>query len=448
MTVPTKKVNGTSPSLLALNQVKKEAQISFEDREFWWSALADPLATLLQNREYPHDVQLQYLRWFQKWIPAALGPRPISGQPFYGSWLTYDRSAVEYSINWKEKSPRQTVRFTLEPTSSKSGTPADPLNQLGAQEFLTGIAPDVPGLDLARFNDFLAATYIPDEGVEAAAAKHPAGFPRSRVWVAFDLDRAGRAVAKAYFLPHWRALHTGIPARQIVSDAILACSGPLGSYETSVAALNDYLDTTSFAPGAAPEIALLSNDCVVADAASRIKVYVRSEADTLAKARDMFHLGGRLRGPVVAECLAAIRDFWYHLFGLDSADPGADDKVVLGGHGCVLVYEMRPTPLPLADGATAAVAPDIEVKLHIPVWELGKTDAEIGELMAAWFHAHGHPELAASYQSDLAATFPKHPLSTAGGTHTFISLTYTPKTGLYMTTYYTTKLPELYFPLD
>jgi hypothetical protein len=39
----------------------------------------------------------------------------------------------------------------------------------------------------------------------------------------------------------------------------------------------------------------------------------------------------------------------------------------------------------------------------------------------------------------------KHNLSAASGTHTWISLTHTEKTGLYMTMYYTPKLPEMHF---
>ncbi|ORY71068.1 aromatic prenyltransferase [Pseudomassariella vexata] len=449
MATPTKtngnKINGqnsVSTILPVLNQVKEEIHTDYDDRNFWWGALAEPLATLLQTSQYAYDVQLKYLRWFHKWIPAALGPRPISGKPFYGSWLTYDRSALEYSLNWKEKSPFQTVRFTLEPMSKKAGTSADRLNQTGAKEFFTAVAMDIPSLDLERFNHFLAATHVPDEAVDKAVAKHPPGFPRSRVWVAFDLERSGGIVAKAYFLPHWRSLYTEVSTRTIVFDAIRKCNGPSGSYESSIAALNEHLD--AFPPGETPEIVLLSNDCV-ADARSRIKVYVHSEADTLAKARHMFHLGGRLKGSAMVAGLKAVDDFWHHLFGLSRSDPDADDKVVLSGHKCLLVYEMRPTS---QEGAAAEVSPDIEVKLHIPTWELGKTDTEIGALMSSWFQANGHPELAARYQPDLAATFPKHQLSTTGGTHTFISLTYTHKTGLYMTTYYTTRLPEMHFPLD
>jgi hypothetical protein len=42
---------------------------------------------------------------------------------------------------------------------------------------------------------------------------------------------------------------------------------------------------------------------------------------------------------------------------------------------------------------------------------------------------------------------PKHDLGASSGglTHTWISLTYTAKTGLYMTMYYTPKLPEFWF---
>nr|UQE90685.1 prenyltransferase PT1 [Periconia sp.] len=421
-----------------MNEIDKEFQANSEDDAFWWSASGQPLCTLLQQNQYSHDRQLYLLRWFRQRVLPSLGPRPSGTKPYYGSWLTYDGSPLEYSLNWKEKKPNQTIRFTIEPTSSKAGTAADRLNQLGAKELLTTLSKEIPSIDLKRFNLFLEDTYVPDDAIEEVISKHPAGFPQSRVWVAFDLERSGDIVAKAYFLPHWREIYTGTPTKTIVFDAIKKCNGPLGSYDASIAALDGYLE--SFPSEEAPKIVLLSNDCVADSPAARMKVYLHTSVDTLAKAKDMFHLGGRLSGTAITAGLQALDEFWHHLFGFSKSDPDAQHKMVMPGHKCLFVFEMRPTQ----EGEQDAT-PDIEVKVHLPMWDIGKTDAEISELLASWFQAHGHRDLAERYQADLDAAFPKHNIKTSSGTHTFLSLTYTHKTGLYMTMYYTTKFPELYY---
>lgn len=451
-------------SLPTLNQVNQEIRPNGKDQAFWWNVLSETLASLLQANQYSKEVQLHYLRWFYRWITLALGPRPVDGTPFYGSWITHDLSPIEFSLNWKEKIPKQTIRFTIEAVTRHAGTATDPINQLGAKEFLTALSKDLQGLDLTRFNQFLDATNVPDDCVDDAIAKHPSHFPRSRVWVAFDLEHSGNPVVKSYFLPHWLACQSGVSVNTIVSDAVRACNGSDGlSYDGSLAAINSYLSTFTRQEDA-PQMGLLSNDCVVETVGSRLKVYFRSSADTLNKAKDMYHLGGSLKGANIAAALKGISEFWYHLFGLDSSDPAAADKVCIGEHKCIFVYEMR---------STHSSEPDIDVKFHIPMWQLGKSDNEISELLASWFASHSHSDLAARYKSDLNAALyvptpshypevvfpfcqvdsqanmmfhsPKCMTDKSVGTHTYLSITHTPKTGLYMTMYLSPKLPEFYF---
>ncbi|KAI5918416.1 tryptophan dimethylallyltransferase-domain-containing protein [Camillea tinctor] len=410
------------------------------DASFWWDALSQPLATLFQNQKYGEPQQLAYLRWFQKWIMPALGPRPVNGQAHYGSWLTHDGSRLEYSMNWKEKKPEQTIRFTIEPASGEAGTPADPLNQLAAKQLLTAMAKEYDGIDLTRFEIFHQETRVPDELASAVVANNPPGAPLTGVWVAFDLEHSGELTAKAYFLPHLKAVGTGIQPKDIAFSAIRKCNGPMGSYDAPLAALGAYLESFP-TPETTPMVALLSNDCVPDSPASRCKVYVHpSVPGTLAAAKDMFHLGGRLTGPATTAGLAAISELWCLLFGLDPADPASEEKAVLpDGRKFLCVYEMRPTQEGQEDKGV-----DIEVKLHIPGWRLDKNDEQVSVLLEQWFRKHGHPELAARYRDDLAATFPKHDLTSDVTTHTWISLTHTEKTGLYMTMYYTPKLPLMY----
>ena len=383
-------LNGTS--LPPLDQVNQEIQSDRDDQEFWWDFFSRPLATLLKTNRYDQEEQLYYLRWFHQRIMRSLGPRPVNGEPHYISSLTYNGSPVEYSLNWKEKKVNQTIRFTTEPCSRKAGTTADPLNQLAAKDLLIAVAKDISGVELTRFNLFLSETNVPDEVANEAVSKLPPGVPQARTWIAYDLER-GNIVVKAYFNPELKALQEVTPANTLVFDAIRKCNGPAGSYDASIEVLDSYMKTCGGSE--APHIGLLSTDCVVDSATSRIKVYMVALVNTLAKAKEIFNLGGRLSGPNSAKGLKAVGDFWCHIFGLSSSDSDLDDREVLpAGSRCFFVYEMRPT----AEDQKEA---DIEVKWQMPASWVGQTDAQICEVLSTWFQKHGHSDFAARYQRDL-----------------------------------------------
>ncbi|KAK7745572.1 hypothetical protein SLS53_003072 [Cytospora paraplurivora] len=338
--------------------------------------------------------QVNYLGWFLRRITPALGPRPLDGKPHWGSSFTPDGSPLEYSLNWKQKTHRQTVRFTIEPVGEAAGSAADILNQLAAKDALTGMTDEVPGLDLQRFILLSSETGVPNEAGQEVLAKLPSGHPKVLTLLAFDLE-GGNIVAKAYYNPGPKALLTGKPTKAIVFDAIRKCNGPQGSYSAGVQVLDDYL--ASYSAAEQPQVFLLANDCVVDSPASRLKVYVSTPITTLAAASKAITLKGRLSGPAIEPVVNAVEEFWEHLFGLSSTDAVTQDREVLppDSRG-VLVYEIRPT---IAGSKDA----DVEVKLHMPPSWLGNTDAEVCKVLSSWFEKHGHPELASSYQQKLVS---------------------------------------------
>lgn len=364
-----------------------------DNEGFWWNALSRPFSSLLETSKYSSEDQSYYLQWFREHILPGLGPRPVDGKSHYPAWLTHDGSRLEFSLNWKEKKPTQTIRFSMEPVSDLAGSPQDPLNQRAADDFLTKLAASIPGSDLTRFHAFRAATRVPDESADEVRSKNFPGAPLASAWLAFDLERNSSIVAKAYYLPNLKSALTGIPSRTIVFDAIRGCNGPSGSYDSGLTLLNDYLD--SFAAESAPQVALLSNDCVPDSPSSRLKVYTFGSANTLAHAKDMISLGGRLSGTASEESVRAADSLWHHLFGLDATDPSSEERVVLPEMArFICVYEIRPTQNP--DDAA-----DIEVKLHMPGWHMGRTDTELSDLLSAWFKKHGSNDFAERYQRDM-----------------------------------------------
>jgi DMATS type aromatic prenyltransferase len=383
------KSNGHSISPFV--EARQELQSRHEDHAFWWSMLGESFATFLKSSQYSEEHQLYYLRWFQKWILGSFGPRPVDGKAYHRPEFAWDGSPLEFSINWKEKKPTRTVRFTAEPMTRNSGRPADLLNQRAAHELFTAMSRDVPGIDLTRFNLLLSETSVPDHFAEKVLAELPAGHPKSRVLVAYDLE-GGAVVAKAYYNPEHKSILKGIPSYQVVFDAIRKCTGPYGTYDASIAAVEEFLTSH-----VGPVVTLLANDCVVDSPSSRLKVYVTSPVTNLTTALENFNLAGRITGPRSEAGLKAVRAFWCHAFGLDSESPDVETKEVLpAGSRCVFVHEMRPR----TDDQPGV---DIEVKMHVPGSWLGDTDTKIIESLSAWFEKNGHPEFASSYGSEVAA---------------------------------------------
>ena len=116
------------------DQVSRELQSEHDDdQSFWWGMFGQSLATLLKTAGYNKEGQLENMRWFHRWVPRSLGPRPVKGKTHYPSTMTIDGSPLEYSLNWKEKKPTQLIRFTAEPMSHETGRPVDALNRAAAR---------------------------------------------------------------------------------------------------------------------------------------------------------------------------------------------------------------------------------------------------------------------------------------------------------------------------
>ncbi|KAI1113122.1 aromatic prenyltransferase [Nemania sp. NC0429] len=411
------------------------------DSSFWWHALGKSFASLLKSSSYDESDQLLFLLWFQQSVATSLGPTPIGGKAHYPSTFVFDGSPIEFSLNWKEKSPKRTVRFTIEPCSPQAGTVADPLNDNAAKDLLASISKEMPGTDLSLFDLFWSETRVPQQYAAQVSSKIPPGQPRHRAMVAFDLERGGGILPKAYFNPQLKAMSAGTTPLSVVSSAIRQCNGPGRSYDACVDAFRDYLE--SFGPDDAPlEIPIFSNDCTAVSSSTRIKVYLVTSSSTLARVKDLFTLGGRISGPNITSGLELVTKFWCHIFNLDPSDPHVADKVVDDAVGpCIWGFEMRPN----TEGQTNA-SPEIEAKIYVLGSWLGKTDAQVCKTLSTWFHDHGHPDFAEQYQADLEAAFPKHDFNTPDKLiHTWISLTWTKKAGCYMTMYYSPRLPDLYY---
>jgi DMATS type aromatic prenyltransferase len=359
-----------------------------EDQEFWWRATAVSLGRLLANCRYSEEGQVTHLRWYHRFIIEALGPRPIPGvKPRFQPCPVFDGSACELSVNWKESTPERTVRFTIEATGFDAGTEADPFNQDETKVLLRKMARETPDIDLRRFDYFASKLFLSSQEAKTVVRKIPPGTPLSQVWVAFDL-LDGKIMPKVYFMPVLKWISTDIPSKTLVLDLARGCNGAYGNFDASVDILNSYLN--SFPPREAPVVEMVAIDCIDSPK-SRIKIYLRTSVNTLARAKRAFTLGGRLSGDVIDEGLQALASLWPILFRLPSDHDVEDVEVFRDGSYCGNAIEMKPGHA------------EPEVKIHIPVSKIPGTDAQICESLSAWFRLRGHDQFAADYQKDLAA---------------------------------------------
>jgi len=358
-----------------------------EDEDFWWRATAESLGHLLSTCRYTHEDIFAYLRWYHRFIVPALSSCPRPGKKSqFAPCPVFDGSSCEHSINWKELSDNRTVRFTIEATGHQAGTAADPFNQEETKTLLTKMAQEVPGIDLKHFEIFAEEFFFSSAAAEALAPKIPPGTPLSQAWVAFDLLR-GKIMAKVYFMPILKWIQTGIPTRVLVSRAVQKCSGKYGTYDAPMKLLDSYLE--SFVPGSGPVVEMVAIDCVDSPD-SRIKVYLRTDVNTLAKAKVIYTLGGRLSGEAIDAGLEALTELWPILFRLEGSD-FENTEVFPRGSYCGCAVEMK------AGHAQPGT------KIHIPVRKINVTDAQLCQSLSAWFAKRGHRDFAATYEENLRA---------------------------------------------
>jgi DMATS type aromatic prenyltransferase len=216
-----------------------------QDQEFRWRATAPSLGYLLASCQYSEEDQLSHLSWYRRFIISALGLRPIPGKkPRFQPCPVFDGSACELSINFKERSPDRTVRFTIEVIGFKAGTAADPFNQDATKNLLRAMAAEMPGLDLQHFDTFVDDFFLPPEVAETLVPLVPAGTPPSQVWLALNLHCGKKIIAEVYFMPVIKWIHTGaLTTMDLVFATARKCSGKHGAYKAPTALLDSYLES-------------------------------------------------------------------------------------------------------------------------------------------------------------------------------------------------------------
>ncbi|CAP61924.1 uncharacterized protein PODANS_5_1815 [Podospora anserina S mat+] len=241
-----------------------------DSKEFWHETTLLPFIKLLQSSGYSNQDIVIHSKWYEplprllpsfyrwarltrvstrynRFIPA-LGGRPQSGKkPIFNARIMADGSPMELSVNFKETSNVRTVRFTIEATVPEAGTPIDPYNQEQTTRLLHDMTKSIPSIHLGQYNTFIRSLFLPASTAPSLLPKVPHETSLSQAWVAFDLAHGGDIMAKVYFMPFLKWLHTAsspsaaVSTKDITFDVARQCDGTYGSYNHPIALLDSYL---------------------------------------------------------------------------------------------------------------------------------------------------------------------------------------------------------------
>lgn len=358
------------------------------DEEFWWQSTGYGLGHLLAQAAYTPDQQDRYLQFHRRFILPSLGPRPVVGKKFNsGGLICADGSSLEPSINWKETDKsKRLIRFAMTATSAQAGTPADPFSQVETSGLLKNVQTVAPSLSLKHYTIFAKELLIRSQDQDALLARIGDDIPRVTIWVAFDLKHDDEPTAKVYFIPILKMLETGRHTNDLFYNAAFKC-GP--AYHEPINAVKSYIDSFKNTSSRVPYTELIALDCVEGPGA-RIKSYLRTAFTTLAGARNLYTLGGRITGEDVEHGLEALSQLWPILFRIPQGEDIENKIVWPGDFGLGASVELKP----------GKAQP--EVKIHFPPHAIQSyTDRELAGALSDWFRSCGHVEFADSYESDL-----------------------------------------------
>lgn len=380
-----------TPTTAVFEKVSQDSSIKTnEDQDYWWKYTGSSIASLLESSNYTPEQQEYYLKWYRRSLTASLGPRPIVGKHFhFGGAIVGDGSYVEPSVNWKETDKKKRlVRFTIGATNAQDGTSADRFAEKETRRLLQSMKDEglVPDLSFKQYDLFAKHLFISNP--EDFYKRLPEGLLPVSHWIGFDLKAGQAPLPKVYFLPVIKMVETGKHTNQLFYE-VAEDSGP--EFAPALENVKSFIESfkgENWTPEMYPYTELIAHDCIdTADA--RIKTYIRTGLNTLAGARRLYTLDGRITGEDIAPGLEALAEVWplFHL--LDPNDPDLENKPVYKGFGLGASVELKPNKS------------QPEVKIHFPTKAIQLRDGAFCDGMAKYFRKRGDPEFADRWRADL-----------------------------------------------
>jgi len=326
-----------------------------------------------------------------------------------------------------------------EPINKFTGTALDPLNGQPAMELRHRLAAILPNVDLTWSYHFAAALFGHDKArlkreMMPAGHKMPAGYTIPSTLVALEFPHKGAVSTKSYFIPRKHGQGVWLPVPEW--EESIAALDPVNRARAAVA------DFVTRDDDALTPIMLAVDDRDVAEA--RIKWYFATARTSLAWARDIMTLGGRITEAHLPHLAAQLDDLAVLIKAVtgvpadhpDEADlPPAPRFDPAAGEGNYVAL-----PIPVAGYQVHFnIAPGSEVpgvKLYIPMRRYLRDDLSVARGLVRCMEARGRGQYAQQYLDMLEGLLPpdKH-LDGVNGLQSYISCIFKKNGDLEITTY-------------
>ncbi|RDL36931.1 uncharacterized protein BP5553_04364 [Venustampulla echinocandica] len=355
-------------------------------------------ARLLREANYTTEAQYLHLLFFAILVIPELGPAPIaaSGTPQWPSFMTDDGTPMEIGWDWGWRgsgNSKPTVRYSIEPIGQMAGTLEDPLNKFAGIRLMRRLQAVLPSTNLEWFDHFSAEFVNFDEGQDSSSVYNGYKLTQleshnSRMFTAFDLDGTNLLV-KSYFLPAFKAHHTGKSNLEVVIQAIETLPGYQEPNFRAFTMLREFIQSTKTA---SLEVEIFAIDCMK-PAESRLK-----------------GLRGRLNGPRIDEGLNDLWELWNLVF--DTGECASESAhLTYRGHrtaGILYYFEIR-------QGSDFPVP-----KIYLPVRHYGRNDYAVAQGLGTYLSRRGQKAAADGFIRALKNTFSTSRLEGTCGVQTYI----------------------------
>ncbi|KAH0420673.1 aromatic prenyltransferase [Colletotrichum camelliae] len=342
----------------------------------WLPTFQSTLSSLLRwTGAYPAHIQDAHLAFVREAVVPRLKQPPVTTDRLHYI-LTHNHSPYEASVAFASHQPPK-VRFTVQPLVDPSTVGGDPLGQRGLREKLENLA-SASGADRTWLDAFVDSVFLTAEEeaalVDKAAHRGTAdALPRQICYAGFDLESNenynGKAAIgmKAYLFPQLKSLATGRCLVSITESIVTRLAEGneemLAAWELLRTFLISYGDENI-------NIYFLAIDCLANDMEPRFKIYAHTHANSLASARQIFTLGGRLAHssadflPQVWPLLMDMEDVpQANMDDLEKPLNDPDSKYC----GLCFAFELAP----------GKVIP--QVKMYVPMWQYARDKAGVVE---------------------------------------------------------------------
>lgn len=298
---------------------------------YWWNTSGNDLAKMLQEANYPEEVQHRFLSYYRANICPLLGARPDSNSSKSG--IGWDGNPLEYSFELKGSTKTKSVRFVVDLSELRPADKNNTLSMANTQKVVDALAEKTPGFDDTWYRvlkEWFVYSHLSASEQQDLIAK---GGQQTSVVVGFDIypritdSERLPVMGKVYFPPCYVAADKGITRWQAVRSVLQQLPN-IDAYPNILRSANIINDFLSDKPQAwQMGVRYLATD-LVAPSKARFKVYMRCFGTTFDEIWDYYTLGGRI--PDLDDDKEKFRDLMDLVSGTSYAETRSKSEMELG----------------------------------------------------------------------------------------------------------------------